>query len=299
MKIRNGILFTLIPAALLCFGLVGPVHSLTLYQTGFEPNDADGNNYQSGSSITDYSASGWDLQSGAAVIVTDPKQAGQQALKLDATSQGVILDRTVPYPSPVPSQVSTDIVWVQAYFRGPGSEVDPPVYPESPAASSIVHFSKTNGIQLLNGPKATATWVNSSVTGGNFDETHWYQVTLRQDYGKQEWDCYIDGAKQNTAALKFRDTVSKLNGFMNLADTTSYFDSLRVIAPVRGDANGDGLMDSADVVVAVMLANSASVPLDVMFGGNADVAGPLGQSTPDGVIDQFDVEAIADQILGL
>lgn len=277
--------------AILSFGVV-LASAQDLFRTSFEATGDPDQAYTAGESIktkTNWSFLDPGADANLAVITSAEHQEGAQALQL---SKGAAVDRAIS-DSP-----DGQVIWIQAYFKGPGSDAVTPTYPSSPPASSIVHFSAANGIQLLNG-NGTGDGVWDAATSYTaINAANWYQVTLRQDYGQKKWDCFIDGAKQGSN-LGFRDSaVTKLNGFMNLSDTTSYLDNVWVKGAMRGDANGDLVLDSADIVRTIQIADAPSPALDLIWGGNADIAGPTG-NTPDGTVDQFDYEAIANTLIGL
>lgn len=291
---------TLSAAAALLFSASFAAAGQYALRTSFAANDSDGANYQNGQSIASYSAQGWTLSGTANItntaFVNDPaNSADTQSLELNP---GTTVDRSVSYtPS---DDGSNSIVWVQGYFRGAGS----PNAPQTPSgkASSIVHFSASNGIQMYDGTKSgTEAWVStSSTTYRTLNPDAWYQITLRQDYAAKTWDCFVDGQKQNTAPLGFYSTdIAKLNGFTSLADVKTYIDNMAIIASARGDANGDGLFDSGDLLRVLQLVQlGASPAVDTLFGGNADVAGVAGNTTPDGIVDARDLEALQDRLMG-
>lgn len=272
------------------------VSAATLVQTGFESSEPEA--FAVGTSIANYASSGWSLDAGTATIANAPAPAaeGTQFLSLAANTE---VDRSLP--TSVSDGTQNGIVWVQAWFRGEGSAVDSPTYPSDPPASSIVHFSKNNGILLYDGniAQGQSPWVTAEGFGDPLTASDWYQVTLLQDYTNKIWFCYINGVLANSAPLGFRDktTVNKLSGFKNLSDTQSYFDGLMIASAIRGDANGDGVVDAADVVRALDLSRQSPPAIQALFGKNADVANASGQALPDGVITQQDYQAIAGLLL--
>ncbi len=269
------------------------VWATVLYQTDFEAAappapayvDTDGTTFTPGDLIKN--KPNWGNSNDQAVITNNQSDQGSQALQLNPTA---LVDRTI---SGAPEN---QVIWIEAYFKGPGSDAATPTYPADPPASSIVHFSKTNGIQMYDG--TGTTWIQAKDPYKAINQDLWYQITLRQDYIQKKWDCFVDGVKQNDNVLGFRDgTVTKLNGFMNLSDTVSYLDHLVVIQAEQGDANGDSQIDSADVVRAIMIAAQPAPALSLIWGGNADVTGTGGN--PDGVVNDLDVQGIADKVLGI
>jgi len=285
---------SMVPAAVCAVFLLGSTLGMAqdLMRTSFEASGDPDQDYTAGESIKN--KTNWSfLDPGAdpnLALITDAEhQEGAQALQL---SQGAAVDRTID------GAPDGEVVWIQAYFKGPGSSAQTPTYPSSPEASSIVHFSATDGIRLLDGNGAgDGNWV-AAPDYGTIDAGAWYQVTLRQDYGFKNWDAFVDGTKQGSA-LGFRDNgVTRLSGFMNLSDTTSYLDNIWVKGALRGDSNGDLALDSADLVRAIQIVAAAPEPaLNLIWGGNADVSGSTGQ--PDGQVDGFDVTRISDMILGI
>jgi len=243
------------------------------YKTGFEA--AEG--FTVGQSIG--GQGGWAvLSAGADAKITDAvKQAGTQSVALEANSQ---IDK------PLTATVEESIVWMEGYFQGAGTSADPS-FPADPAASAIVFFSATNGIQCLDGDGAGAgAWVN---TGVALVADTWYKISIRQDYTTKKWRCYVNDTQAPAQDLGFRDAVTTLHGFRNFADTASWLDTFRVIPVTKGDSNSDSKVDAADVIT--LLNNPTGSGMDLIQKDNADVDN-------NGTIDAQDVTALINHILG-
>ena len=175
----------------------------------------------------------------------------------------------------------------RGYFRGEGTTADPS-FPGDIPASAIVFFSATNGIQCLNGDgSGSGSWINTTVTSINKDT--WYKISIRQDYTSKKWRCYIDEAASPDQDLGFRNNeVTTLNGFRNFADTASYLDTFRVIPAIKGDANGDGKMDAADIVT--LISDPTGSGFDIIQKDNADV-------DDNGSVEANDLTALINKIL--
>lgn len=243
------------------------------YKTGFDV--ADG--WVNDKSINDYD--GWAvLSQGADAKITNTfKQAGDQSVALEANSQ---IDK------PLSAKPAETIVWMEGYFSGEGTDAEPS-FPADPAASAIVFFSKTNGIQCLNGNgSGGGSWV---ATGVSLVKDQWYKISIRQDYTAKTWKCFVDGVQTPAQDLGFRDNVTTLHGFRNFADTPSWLDTFRVIPVSKGDANMDSKIDAADVVTLVSDPNGSGIT-DLIQKDNADVDG-------SGAISNADLTALVNKIL--
>lgn len=243
------------------------------YKTGFEASEGFT------ASQTLDGQGGWAvLSQGAGATITNAfKQAGEQSVALEANSQ---IDKTF-------SAAGETVVWMEGYFRGAGTTAEPS-FPADPAASAIVFFSATNGIQCLNGNgTGGGPWVNTSVT--TLNPANWYKISIRQDYTAKKWRCYVEDAQTPNQDLGFRDNVTELHGFRNFADTASYLDTFRVLPAKKGDANADGKVDAADVISLVNDPNGTN--MDIIQKDNADV-------NSSSTIDVQDLTALIDKILG-
>ncbi len=248
------------------------------YKTNFEASEG----FVAGNTIN--GQDGWEVDpSGGDAKITDSiAQSGTQSVMLEANSQ---IDK------PLAAAVGDTIVWMEGYFRGAGTTAEPS-FPGSDVlpASAIVFFSSTNGIQCYDGDgSGSGSWVNTSIS--SLDEGTWYKITIRQDYTGKTWKCYVDNAQSPDQELGFRDdTVTTLNGFRNFADTVSYLDAFRVLPGKKGDTNGDGKVDAADVITLINDPDGSG--FDIIQQDNADVNG-------DESINATDLNALIDKLLGV
>ncbi|MCX7000576.1 MAG: dockerin type I repeat-containing protein [Candidatus Sumerlaeota bacterium] len=242
------------------------------YKTGFEASEGEGFDVD----VTLDGKDGWTAVSATITNVVHQGTVGELSVALAENSQ---IDKTF-------SAAGETVVWMEGYFRGAGTTAEPS-FPADPAASAIVFFSATNGIECLDGNgTGGGSW---SSTGVTLNADNWYKVTIRQDYTGKKWRCYIDDAQKPASDLGFRDNVTELHGFRNFADTASYLDTFRVLPAKKGDANADGKVDAADVISLVNDPNGTS--MDIIQKDNADV-------NSSGTIDVQDLTALIDKILG-
>ena len=248
------------------------------YNTKFEASEG----FVAGNTINGQNGWAVDPSGGDAKITNAMAQGGTQSVALEANSQ---IDK------PLTAAAGDTAVWMEGYFRGAGTTAEPS-FPGSDVlpASAIVFFSATNGIQCFDGDGAgLGSWVNTSVT--SLDEDSWYKITIRQDYTAKTWKCYINNVKSPDQELGFRDNeVTTLNGFRNFADTVSYLDTFRVIPAKKGDSNGDGKVDAADVISLINDPDGSG--FDIIQKDNADV-------DSNGSIEAADLNALIDLLLGI
>lgn len=233
---------------------------------------------------------GWTVEgaTGAtAEIVNDAAFAfhGDQYVSL---RNGAILDRNFEGESDLDA---LDMVWVEGYFRGAGSDVtlEEADYP-AVDASAIVHFSSVNGIEFLDGAgdnSQPGTPVQSAVS--SLDPGQWYKISIRLNFAEQAWDVWVNNEKQNESPLGFKSGgIDRLRGFTNLAQTESAFDRFRIVQPIAGDANGDTKVDAADIVALMEILATGSE--DVIVQANASFDG-------SGIPTEADLEELKNIVL--
>ncbi|MBI5154502.1 hypothetical protein HZA57_04620 [Candidatus Poribacteria bacterium] len=262
--------------------------SQDVYTTGFEAVDGFAAQvYNAPATLGD----GWELTAGTAEVKSDLNPVeGSQVVVL---SSGAQFERSFA-DAFQPEDIPAEGVFVEGYFRGEGStlELKDAFYPPSEPASALLHFSSAKGVQALdgNGDGSEGTIITTDVPLGAAHAATWYRVTVYMQFGAtKKWDLYVDGVKK-ASELGFRDNVTTLSGFRNLAETPSAFDSFRVVFPLIGDANGDSAIDSADVVTTVEYeVNGTSDPIRAR---NADIDG-------DGTIEIEDWMTLANRIAGI
>lgn len=284
--------------ALAIVGFAAAAPAQVLYTTSFEANDKDGN-YVAGEALNGQpgGSANWITLSGTAIVeasATAPAGANQVSL-----NDGAQIDRDLTALA-IPNG---RVVWVEGWFRGEGSAVTlaNANYPTSEAgtqASAIIHFSRDNGIEMLNGDGAggAGAIVPAGIPLGVVNSSNWYRVTLKLDFTAKQWDAYINGVKVNASPLGFRDDVSTLRGFRNLAEAQAYFDGFRVVLPMTGDANGDNETDSADLVSMIDYTVYDPATYDPILVANVAAA---GQTDGQGrlIVTAEDVVALGDLII--
>ncbi len=255
----------------------GQAFALPLYQTSFESAE--------GFSTGTFPASDpkWTVETPPVNISNAAAAAdGNQYVELGA---GAVLDFSLTAQE---SSDAGEVVWVEGYFRGEGSDVtlDQAVYPVVDA-SAIVHFSQANGIEVLDGTTGNA--VQTGVSLG--DGSQWFKITIALDFGSKTWEIWVNDAQPGISfPLGFRDTnLTELRGFKNLAQSGADFDGFRVVPQLLGDANGDGKIDAADIVRLLEFITNPPTDDPILFG-NADVSGPGGDR--DGSITNADTTAL-------
>lgn len=235
----------------------------------------------------------WSVQEEPVTIVASAASAlGGQFVQLGS---GAILDFNL---SESDKAAIDDIVWVEGYFRGVGSDVtlSEANYPIT-QASAIVHFSSANGIEVWDGTKSGASAPTSlGVALGAENAENWYKITIALDFSSKTWNVWVNNEKKNTSALGFRDnTVTNLNGFKNLAQGGADFDGFRIVRAFLGDANGDSRLDTADVVR--LLEFIASPPTDdAILLGNLNLS--TSGDTPANPLNANDVTVLVAKIMG-
>lgn len=262
----------------------GAFAALPIYETSFESPT-----YTAGNSVNN--VDGWTVSTAPSNDVTvtsgGAPGAGSQYLVL---SGGSDLSRTIANTDNKP------LLWVEGYFRGEGSSftLDQATY-NMTDASAIVHFSSAQGIQMMDGvgDGNKGATVNAGVALGPNNASTWFKVTIQlnfvpnqsQDKTWKIWVNDIGRPSGNQATLKFRNnTVTKLNGFRNLAEQQSSFDAFRVVEPQVGDANGDARVDSADLIALIdYLANNGLAP-NIILQTDADLNGDEALTSADRVL---------------
>lgn len=267
----------------------------TVYSTSFEASQS----FPAGVYNAPTTIGTWNLNAGTAEVKATT--AGDTP---DSTTQYVLLSAGAEFDRSLAGLVpeGQQQVFLQGYFRGEGSSVTlrNDTYPTDEPASAIVHFSTKDGIQLLDGDRAgSGAVVNTGVPiSGARGATTWLKVSVMLDFSDQTWDLFVSeqgagGAESiiyTDTGLGFRDDITSLNGFRNLAEASSGFDAFRVVVPQRGDANGDSVLDTADLI-AVREAELSGAD-DPVLGFNADVNG-------DGSVTSADRASLEARILNL
>lgn len=251
-------------SAILALGLavgIAPAFEV-VYQTGFEA--AQGFNQAEFSNVD-----GWVVQNGVARVSTTVFRNGSQSLELPANTT---IDRSFV---DVTSLANQRIVWVQGYFRGTGS-AGTPDFAGIQDASAVLFFGNT-AIQAFQGSGALDGNGSFVSTGRQISNSAWTRILLKLDFQLKNYDVYIvpEGQSLSTAsltnsALSFRNNVSRLNGFQSLASETSFIDDFSVLVRVPFDANGDGVVNVADLVTVVNAINTPSTLSDPILRTNAD-----------------------------
>lgn len=248
--------------------------SRVIYQTGFDTGESV--TWTAGASIE--SVDNWSVLAGDAKVTASDAHAGDQAVELAANT---VINRDI--------SSSENIVWVRGWFKGAGS-TGTPDFPPTPLASAIIFFGST-GIQAWNGDGNGGAGNGFVATGESLSAATWTQVMLRLNYASKNYDVYVNNARTNQG-LGFRDNLTALQGFQNLASETSFFDSFAVVERVVFDANGDGAINVADLVTIVNEIASAGTITNPIYRDNAD-------HNSDGAIDATDRTALANSLLGL
>lgn len=271
-------------AAVLTAGVASA--SYPIYSTSFEAPT-----YTAGNSIN--GVDGWNVPGGTVTVTANGggtnAQDGSQYVTLSA---GSTLQRTISNTDNV------NLIWVQGYFRGTGSSVTlaSANYTDT-NASAIVHFSQQNGIEMENG-NGLGTAGTPVGSGVMLNPTTWYKITIQLNFtpdgnNHKTWKLWVNNVRvpsNGTQTFGFRnDSVTKLNGFQNLAQSQSLFDDFRVIKPILGDANGDALVDSADLIRLLSYV-SGGVP-DIIVKTDSDI-------DADGDVDAMDVDHLTMIIMG-
>lgn len=285
---------TLIPAALVAASLLGAAHGSTLYRAGFEPSEG----YSAGNLDNQPSTSSrrWSVLAGSAEVVANSSLPGPLGQFEVVLNNGAVVDQNLDGLVPT----GQEVVWIEGWFRGTGSNVtlaaaNYPSAAQGVPASAVIHFSNTNGIELLNGDRAggPGTVVPAGVPLGAGAANTYFRITVALNFTTRSYDVYVNGVKRNATPLGFRDNVTRLNGFRNLAENEARFDGFRVVLPMSGDANGDGEVSAADLVKALDYVTYNPDTYDPIFAAN------VGTGLEDGrvVVTADDTVRLARTIL--
>ncbi len=261
------------------------VSALPVYESSFESGE--------GFSVGDFptTVDRWTVEEAPVSVEGSGAQVGSQFVRLGS---GAILDFSLTGSD---TEAAGDVVWVEGYFRGAGSDTTlaNANYPLT-AASAIVHFSSANGIEVWDGSQVQGSEPTSlGVALGTDNQDTWFKITIQLTFGAESgWEIWVNDEKKNSEVLGFRDnTVTSLNGFKNLAQGGADFDGFRIVAQIAGDANGDGAVDAADITRLIeYIANPPSG--DPILMGNLDIAG-----SGDGQVNQDDLVALNAHLTGM
>lgn len=255
------------------------------YETSFE--EAEG--FTAGTfTVTDSAVQvgpDWMLSAGEAVV--EPSGGAASTTQFITLRNGATIDKDFGTDF---QMTPADGIIIEGYYKGAGSALDlnSAAYPADTDASAIVHFSAENGVQVLDGDKSGGgTAMDTGIALGPGQADTWMKVSVALDFINQEWSLFVDEEPVRTG-LGFRDTVPTLRGFRNLAGTDSGFDDFRVVLPLKGDSNGDGVIDAADVV---RLSEYA------LAGADSAVLFYQGDITGDGDVTNDDKQALAALIV--
>jgi len=227
---------------------------------------------------------------GSAVV----EQPTGRALEAAVLDEGALVQRTF-------SHGGSEIIYIEGWQDGPGSpnplsEANYPSAAEGFTVAALVHFSASNGVELLNGDGVGGGVVRTTGQGvGSFVGSQ--RIALRLDYDAKTWECWLDQDRSTGEPMGFRDNDAKPTAFLAFAATAERVEGLRVVRHLAGDANVDGVVDSADITAAERYASYQEDTYDLI---GASQAGISGTRDADGrpIVTQDDIAAIRATVLG-
>jgi hypothetical protein len=118
-----------------------------------------------------------------------------------------------------------NIVWLDASVCTEGTTETPSIPDGVGPFASQVFFSKTQGIQALNGDGlGGGTWLNSGVA---LDPNRFIRIATRLDFSAQRWDLYVNGGLVFTN-LGFAHAIASFNRFRYYSDVSGALDQVLV-----------------------------------------------------------------------
>ena len=118
------------------------------------------------------------------------------------------------------------------------------------------------------------------------------------DYATRTWSCFLDGVKAHPGMLHFRDSSANRSSLRLQSGAPEAADAFRVLTPLPGDANTDGVVDAADLVTAARYLSFDPATYDIIGVSNVSVEGATdGDGRP--IVTSGDLEHLRGLILGL
>jgi hypothetical protein len=252
------------------------------------PLDGQPAHQRDGTPNTDRAKKWARLGTAGSAVVEQPIGRSLDAAVLD---EGALVQR--PFAA-----FDTEVIYLESWQDGPGADhtLSAASYPsasEGLSVSALVHFSASNGIELLNGDGAGGGVIRT--TGQSVGNGR-QRITLRLDYGAKQWECWLAEDRSSGAPLGFRDNAAEPTAFTMLAASPERTEGLRIVRHLAGDANVDGIIDAADIITAEKFASYDAATYDVI---GASQAGISGTRDADGrpIVTLDDIVAIRAMVL--
>ncbi len=195
---------------------------------------------------------GWSVESGVAEVTADEAHSGKGSLKLFAASPFSQARLRLAAASP-PHAVSFVDCWVHPVAVAKADDAEmldidgariAVFRTEDPAVAEVWLFDASAG--TAGEWVRTAAKLPVAAEGGRADK--WMRVTLREDFLRQAWDCWIDG-RWVAANLGFHEPhVSHTENYVIMGDAAKdvFLDDLAIDArnPFGVDSDLDGFLDA-------------------------------------------------------
>lgn len=199
---------------------------------------------------------GW---SGAGAIQTAVVFSGEKALQINPDGQ---VDRLLAG--------SDQVIYLEGYYRAENLDGEVPDFGTLQPASSVLVFMTTPGIVALNGDGGgSGSWV---FTGVSLSPGSFYRITLRQDYGSQTWDLFVDG-----------DPIAKLSGLGFKDNTVAVLSGMRVKAAPGDSSFLDDLyvgVQPPDFLISTSTPTLTDTPIPTDTPTPTETLAPIDTPTP-------------------
>lgn len=206
---------------------------------------------------------GWTVEQGTAEVVNELAFGGQQSLRLAPGapfSQARLSLDTGSMPQLVmflDFRLRT-VATVLPATGGPGVDELLDVDGARIGLFRTSVESDTANLWLFNGDgSGGGSWVQTAATlpieVGSGRVTSWARLSLRQDFVRQIWDCWLDG-KLAATNLGFQESpISHTAAYILMGDAAApvYLDDLAILAdnPLAADQDRDGIPDAAETAL--------------------------------------------------
>ena len=252
----------------LIFGWVSPGTKATEtlpFLTGFETGDTP--SYSAGGLDGQGTGGSWSVPVGTVEVQTGLVARGSQAVEFQSGSS-----------AEVAVSASNNVVWTDLYLRTDGS-TNAPAVPGEPA-TSVLFFSATNGLLALDGDGVGGGSFVSVV--GSFPSGQYARVSVRQDYGAQTYDVWVNDTQEATSLGFLDNTLTAVSGVEVESDSQSYLDDLSVTTEgLDADADLDHLADLDELKLYGTLPNDPDSDGDLMIDGEEVFVGTSATDSND------------------
>ena len=198
---------------------------------------------------------GWKVEQGRAEVVEEGVKSGHRSLKLlaaDPFSQAKLRLEA----SGTMNMVNFIDFWVRPVASDPQSRAEMLDIDGARIGFFVSDVDANRGAFWLfdaGGPEG-GEWIETSITVALQAGTHrageWVRLTLREDFARQTWDCWI-GGKLSAANFGFQEPhLAFTENYIIMGDATEdvFLDDLSIGAsnPLAEDADADGMPDAVE-----------------------------------------------------